>query len=101
MPLLEKWSVILSPDVSPYTPPEGRTSHLHGKCFQHPRYPERDGDSVTTSPIVYFSAEENVARTRSGTEYQLGEPCPIWKQWLDKNGHALSQFNKQGPTHAG
>jgi hypothetical protein len=72
---LENWSIVnLTND--PYKAPEQQKVGLHGRVFGHDRHAE--GAEVSTSSIV--SVLKPVVKTKSGTEYILGEIDPEFEK---------------------
>ena len=68
--VLENWSVVVSPDNNPYTPPELQKQCLHGEVYGHPRF--GNGEAVTTSVIT--NIKNGCVHTHSGSVYCLGDP---------------------------
>lgn len=71
---IEAWSVVWS-ESDPYSPPEMKTQHLSGNVYGHNRF--YDGTGITTTAIVAVSGGRVV--TRSGSEYELGDPEPEYE----------------------
>lgn len=71
---LENWSVTVA-NVNPYTPPELQAHMLHGEVYGSLKF--KDGERVTTTPIVGVNGDRIV--TRSGSEYALGKPHPDYE----------------------
>jgi hypothetical protein len=92
MARLEEWSVIVASDVNAYTAPEMIRYHLAGKVYG--RAGCEDGDVVETSSIVMLDVGERIAKTRH-TTYYLGAPSEHWLEWLNANGHSLTEYNKK------
>jgi hypothetical protein len=67
---IEDWTVIHR-TVSPLLAAEGRTLHLKGRVWNHPRWPA--GGAATTSPVV--GRLGNLIMTKSGSVYELGKAC--------------------------
>ena len=99
MPRIENWSIVMDPDGNPYQAPELRSRHLHGICEDHPVYPGRRG-IVTTSRLVAFDAGKGLARTLTGTVYELGTPKAEWIAWLEASGLSIANYNKGVPNEA-
>ena len=85
---LEHWSTQM--EGSLYTPPELRNTVLTGYVFGHPDYD--DGHPIITSSIVLVRGK--IIKTKSGSEYELGEIEPEFKKWLDEKGY---KFDKERP----
>lgn len=75
MPKLNKWAVVYLPP-NPYTAPEACPPRLYGIVEAHPRF--RDGDDVTTTRII--GQKNGLIVTRSGSEYELGDPDPNYEK---------------------
>lgn len=88
MAKLENWSVNYDPFYA-YMAPEIRPRVLVGTVTGHHR--KADGTEVVTSPIV--SSQGRVVTTRSGTEYELGEPDPEYTKHLAEQGRTLDPEN--------
>lgn len=71
---IEQWS-IGSGCQDLYTPPEVREKVLQGKVYGHPRF--ENGQDVVTTGIV--GVRGGLILTRSGSEYELGEPHPDYE----------------------
>jgi len=99
MPRIENWSVVMDPDATPYQAPELRSRHLHGECSDHPVYPGKHG-LITTSRLVAFDAGKGLARTLTGTVYELGTPDEKWIAWLEASGLTIANYNKGVPNEA-
>ena len=91
MPKLEDWQVGKW-SSNPYKAPELWTWKLQGKIYNHPNF--NDGEMVTTSEIVKLDVDARKATTRSGTEYELGNPNPQWIDWLQEQGYNLWEYNR-------
>lgn len=72
---LENWSVV-GGNVSPYTPPELITTHIHGIVYGSDKFP--DGEMITTAAVIEVS--DRTVRTSSGSEYELGEVDPRYEE---------------------
>jgi hypothetical protein len=83
MPHLENWSVNYTLyDV--FAAPEGVRKHLCGYVYGHTSHD--DGKRVATSAIEDIDTERKLIKTRSGSNYTLGEPNPAWIEWLNSEG---------------
>lgn len=71
---LENWALTPT-DRNPYLAPELQSMVLIGEVYGHPRFEE--GHHISTSTIVGKRGE--VILTRSGSEYELGEPHPDYE----------------------
>lgn len=76
LPLLEGWCC-KSP---PYVAPELGAVYLEGYVYGHPSH--RDGARIATSQLT--GAVGRVATTRT-RRYELGEPEPGYRKWLEEN----------------
>lgn len=84
---LDNWAVVGVSD-SPYSAPEQCTTVIVGNVYGNPRF--SDGEQITSSRLLSITI--NVAKTFSGSVYELGDPNKMWLQWLDKNGYTLDEF---------
>jgi len=80
---LENWSMFVDPN--PYLAPELQRGHLTGTVYGNPSF--EDGASITTSYIIEINVRKGYAKTRSGSEYVLGNPHPEWVGWLKENNY--------------
>ena len=79
---LDNWSVV-GGNVSPYTPPELITTHIHGIVYGSDKFP--DGEMITTAPVIEVTDRSettgrHTVRTSSGSEYELGEVDPRYEE---------------------
>lgn len=87
---LTQWAVVLSSE-NPFTAPEATPIRLSGFAHGHPGF--KDGDTVTTSPVV--AANGRRITTESGRVYELiGEPPLAYLDHLAKIGHV---YNPEQP----
>ena len=88
MPHLEAWSkrACTLPGDAYKAPEQLLVDVLSGIVTGHPLRPE--GRRITTSSIVKIDCAREVVITHSGSEYTLGEPCPIYVQWCLANNYA-------------
>ena len=90
---LNNWSVVHA--GTPYTAPELQTTHVTGElCSNHHNGAFVKGDKIRTSRVVKLTRDR--AWTASGSEYELGEPCQIWLDWLDENSIDLDAYFGDG-----
>lgn len=69
---LSKWSC---PEIDPFKAPEGKSTYLVGYL--------PSGKRVLTSAVV--SCTGVIARTQSGTLYDLSDPDPKYIEWMKEN----------------
>lgn len=78
---INEWSVgSIGGDA--YTPPECRESRVQGLVQGHPT--KKDGTFIITSPVR--RTEGRRFWTRTGTEYELGEPAADYLNYLKRIG---------------
>ncbi len=82
MPRLENWSVTAASN-NPFLDPACQSRRLHGNVYGHPSF--NDGDLVSTSTLEKFDYKNRAAKTRSGTEYELGEIDKDYEKYLEEN----------------
>lgn len=88
MPRLEDWNYITNVDDA-YLAPECMCMVIGGAVYEHHTF--GDGERITTSEIVHVFLGDNgnfVARTFSGSVYELGKPGT----WND--GKLIADFEK-------
>ena len=71
---VERWSVVSRTEYG-FQPPDSESNCLQGFVTGHPSH--ADGKAITTSRLVGRNADRVV--TRSGSEYELGEPDPAYE----------------------
>jgi hypothetical protein len=89
MPRLENWSVTTDCQ-NEFLAPELMIKRLHGDVYGHPSF--NDGDSVSTSTLEKFDYKNRAAKTRSGTEYELGEIDKGYEKYLEENNIVLEGY---------
>ena len=81
MSRLENWSLIYTID-NPFQAPELHPVLVQGQVYNDIRF--FDGTFITPSMIKSFDRENRILITQN-TTYELGEPSPIYKQYLIDN----------------
>ena len=89
MPRLENWS-ITTDCQNEFLAPELMKKKLHGNVYNHPNF--ADGTPVSTSTLKEFDYENRIAKTRSGTEYELGEIDKSYEKYLEENNIVLEDY---------
>ena len=83
---LENWRVV---GLDPYAPPEMAKISLSGKAYGHPNF--EDGHGITTSDVV--AVDGRMVTTCSGSQYELGEIDPKYREWLEEHGREHDEEN--------
>ncbi|HEC66769.1 MAG TPA: hypothetical protein ENI23_15955 [bacterium] len=86
---LEQWFV--SRAVGLFIPPEMSVSVVRGIVFEHPKF--KDGTSVCTGPIVFFSSERMEISTRCGNDYKLGEIESGFVEYMEEIGQTIEDYD--------
>jgi len=83
---IENWSIVESATTADnaYLAPERRLYCLNGNVYGHPNF--EDGESINTSSLEVLEVNNKYAKTRSGNEYQLGEPHPDYVAYCKEMG---------------
>jgi hypothetical protein len=79
---LENWMIIAG--GTPYSAPEQQFIRLCGNIYEDPRRPE-EGHFVQTSRVVELDLEHKIAKTRTGSVYNLGQPDKGWFEYIREN----------------
>jgi len=84
MPRLEQWEYG-AVSAAWFSLPENSTQVLRGVVYGHPRH--ADGTFITTSEVV--GRRGGYIVTRSGSEYELGEPNGGWLKAMSSSSERL------------
>ena len=75
---LDDWLTFLAPN--PFIKPGSEKMQLNGIVYGHPKLP--DGHQIVTSEVVSIDLEKRIAKTISGSTYNLLTPNEEWIQFL-------------------
>jgi cobalamin biosynthesis Co2+ chelatase CbiK len=78
--LMEEWAVVATLDHS-FKAPEQAKKRLMGKVYKHPAI--KDSTLIITSELEFI--KDNLAKTFSGSVYELGKPSIKYEKWLNKH----------------
>ena len=84
---LNNWAVVFG-GSNPYLAPELIRPHLTGEVHGHPNF--EDGETIMTSQIM---EAEGTLVTTSNTIYSLGNVCPDFARWCEREGIDLDPEN--------
>ena len=90
--VLENWSIGADP-LSPYDAPETAVVRLYGEIYNDDRF--TNGTYIHTSRLKTFDSTTLTATTKSGTIYSLGSMNEDFKNFLDRGGYKLCDYDKQ------
>lgn len=90
---LESWSLHLGRSMDDDAP-EFLTTHLQGTVFGHPEFQDRERIVTSAVSDVEVTSAGVTVKTRSGTEYVLGQVCVVYEELFPNAIERLLSLSK-------